>query len=146
MSQNQFVLLPKANVRLHTHLQIFKETERTIYKHYYCCFVQKHLGITCSLLRMKHNQVHLENSEFIFLCQTCYTGSHFNSTQIILSPLQSTLNAEKEGKLQIFPGRFPCSRAVYILMIQYSITTVFHQDVSPFFPWSIQTYRNNLSQ
>lgn len=30
----QFVLLYKTNVRLHTHLQIFNETERTIYKHF----------------------------------------------------------------------------------------------------------------
>lgn len=132
----------------HTPLKILHKTRGTIYRHYSLLpFWFRNTSVLLAVLGMqlkKKKEVPSENSKF------------FSSGKIILpliliplklfSLLPKHPRCRKRRQLQVFPEISPCSRAVYIPMNQYSITTLFHQHLSPFFLWLIKTHQNNLSQ
>lgn len=91
---------------------------------------------------LKKKKVPSENSEFIFQCQNCQIILPLTLIPLkLFSLLPKHLRCRKRRQLQVFPETFPCSRAVYIPMNQYSITTLFHQHLSPFFLWHIKPHK-----
>lgn len=138
--------------RKHTLLQVLHKTRGTIYRHYSLLpFWFSNTSVLLAVLgiqfKKKKKEVPSENSEFIFQCQNCQIILPLTLIPLkLFSLLPKHLRCRKRRQLQVFPETFPCSRAVYIPMNQYSITTLFHQHLSPFFLWHIKPHQNNLFQ